>query len=190
MSYSINNSKCFFLTGKDDSLDSELGMISAVVLRLVEPLQGGGHHLYMDNFYTSPLLFRELRQCGFEACGTIRLNRRGVPPEVKKPMRKGESRAVSLDDGMRIIQWHDKRVVSVLSTIHGDKTVEVERRSRRAVWGREVVEKPETVTEYNKYMGGVDRGDQLLSYYGFPHRTIKWWKRAFFCCYCEQLYNV
>ena len=75
---------------------------------------------------------------------------------------------------MKIIQWHDKRVVSVLSTIHGDKTVEVERRSRRAVGGCEVVEKPEAVTEYNKYMGGVDRGDQLLSYYGFPHRTIKW----------------
>ena len=32
----------------------------------------------------------------------------------------------------------------------------------------------------NKYMGGVDRGDQLLSYYGFPHRTVKWWRRAFF----------
>ena len=29
-------------------------------------------------------------------------------------------------------------------------------------------------------MGGVDRSDQLLSYYGFCHRTVKWWRRAFF----------
>lgn len=29
-------------------------------------------------------------------------------------------------------------------------------------------------------MGGVDRGDQLLTYYGYPHRTVKWWRRAFF----------
>ena len=29
-------------------------------------------------------------------------------------------------------------------------------------------------------MGGVDKGDQLLSYYGFTHRTVKWWRRAFF----------
>ena len=32
--------------------------------------------------------------------------------------------------------------------------------------------------EYNKYMGGVDRADQFLSYY--IHRTVKWWRRAFF----------
>ena len=93
----------FLLTGKDDSLDSELGMTSAVVLRLVEPLQGRGHHL----------LFSELRERGFEACGTLWLNRRGVPPEVKVPMSKGEN------DGMKIVQWHDKRVVLILSTIHG-----------------------------------------------------------------------
>ena len=147
-------------------------MTSAVVLRLVGQIQGRGHHLYMDNFYTSPLLFSELRERG--SCGTLRLNHRGVPPEVKALMRKGESRTVSLEDGMKIVQWHDKRVVSILSAIHGDKTVEVERRSRH-----EVVEKPEAITEYNKYMGEVDRGDQLLSYYGFPHCTIKWWKRAF-----------
>ncbi len=29
-------------------------------------------------------------------------------------------------------------------------------------------------------MGGVDKSDQLLSYYGFSHRTVKWWRQAFF----------
>ena len=29
-------------------------------------------------------------------------------------------------------------------------------------------------------MGGVDKSDQLLSYYGFSHRTVKWWRRGFF----------
>ena len=29
-------------------------------------------------------------------------------------------------------------------------------------------------------MGGVDTGDQLQSYYGFSHRTVKWWRRLFF----------
>jgi len=28
-------------------------------------------------------------------------------------------------------------------------------------------------------MGGVDTADQLLSYYGFSHRTVRWWRRAF-----------
>ncbi len=57
----------------------------------------------------------------------------------------------------------------------------------------EVVRKPQAVVEYNKYMSGVDRADQLLSYYGFGHRTVRWWRRAFFfvghgCC--EQLHFV
>ena len=77
-------------------------------------------------------------------------------------------------------QWHDKRIVSILTTMHREKPVEIQRRSRSAPGGREVVEKPEAVVEYNKFMGGVDRGDQLLLYYGFPHRTVKWWRRAFF----------
>ena len=29
-------------------------------------------------------------------------------------------------------------------------------------------------------MGGVDKSDQLLPYYGFSHRTVKWWRRALF----------
>ena len=62
---------------------------------------------------------------------------------------------------MNVVQWHDKRVVSILSTLHDDSPVAVERRTRRAQGGREVVEKPEAIVEY---MGGVDRGDQMLTY--------------------------
>ena len=109
----------------------------------------------MDNFYTSPALFSRLRSLGFGACGTLRLNRRGVPAEAKSRLEKGERLLVSVDEGMNLVQWHDKRVVSVLSTIHDDTPVAVQRRSRRAPGGREMVEKPQAVVEYNKFMGGV-----------------------------------
>ena len=29
-------------------------------------------------------------------------------------------------------------------------------------------------------MGEVDEADQLISYYGFSHRTVKWWRRVLF----------
>ena len=51
------------------------------------------------------------------------------------------------------------------------------------------MEKPEAIIEYNKYMGGVDHADQLLSYYGFPHRTVKWWRRAFFYLFDAAVVN-
>ena len=175
--------------GKDDSLDGTLGMTAAVVLRLVEPICGLGHHIYMDNLYTSPALFTALQSHGFGACGTLRLNRRGIPPEAKGTLRKGATRVIRIEEGIKVVQWHDKRVVSLLSTLHDDSPVAVERRSRRAVGGREVVEKPEAIVEYNKYMGGVDRGDQLLTYYGYPHRTVKWWRRAFFFLFDAAVVN-
>ena len=45
---------------------------------------------------------------------------------------------------------------------------------------KEDIQKPKMIEEYNSYMGGVDKSDQLLSYYGFDHRSVKWWKRVAF----------
>ena len=168
-------------TGKDDSLGiSDAGMTHAVVMKLADPIKSRGHHIYTDNFYTSPKLFTDLRDNGFGACGTLRLNRRGLPAAIKENVRKGEKKAFRLDPSMLAIKWMDKRAVTVLTTVHDDTEVEVERRTRHAAGGRETVLKPKAVVEYNKYMGGVDLADQLLSYYGFGHRTVKWWRRAFF----------
>ena len=41
-------------------------------------------------------------------------------------------------------------------------------------------EKPAVVAEYNKYMLGVDKLDQLASYYNFKHKSVKWWRKVFF----------
>ena len=165
-------------------------MTAAVVLRLVEPISGLGHHIYMDNFYTSPALFSWLRSLGIGACGSLRLIRRGVPPEAKSRLEKGERCLVPVDEGMSVVQWHDKRVVSVLSTIHDDTPVPVERTSRHCPGGRETAEKPRAVVEYNKYMGGVDRGDQLLTCYGYPHCSRKWWRHTLFYAAVVNSYTL
>ena len=34
--------------------------------------------------------------------------------------------------------------------------------------------------EYNHYMGGVDKLDQLISTYSFTKKSKKWWKKVFF----------
>jgi len=36
------------------------------------------------------------------------------------------------------------------------------------------------VLDYNKNKTGVDRSDQMLSYYTFSRETVKWWKKLFF----------
>ena len=68
----------------------------------------------------------------------------------------------------------------MISTIHNNSMVPIQRRSRFAEGGREVISKPQCIVEYNCHMGGVDLSDQMISYYSFSHRSVKWWKHVFF----------
>lgn len=149
--------------GKDDSLDtSAVGMTHAVVVKLLEGLEGRGHHVYTDNFYTSPALYGDLRRLGFGACGTVRVNRRGVPTEMKAALKKGETTSTQIDSSMMVLKWMDKRPVVMLSTIHDDSFVTKKRRSRTAQDGQEDILKPLVVEEYNQNMGGVDTGKKYM----------------------------
>ena len=52
---------------------------------------------------------------------------------------------------------------------------------RRKVDGtQEDVPCPPLLPDYQAYMRGVDRGDQLISYYNIGRRSKKWWKRVFY----------
>ena len=169
-------------TGKQEREDG-VGLAHQVVMSLTRPLQNKGYHIYCDNFYSSPALFEELSTVGFQACGTVRSNRRGLSEVFKsKKLQKGEvySEKVS-DSSVLCLKWKDKRDVLLLSTIHDDDSmVEIQRRSRSVAGGIETIHKPKVIDDYNQHMGGVDQSDQLVLYYGYAHRQAKWWKRVFF----------
>lgn len=78
------------------------------------------------------------------------------------------------------LKWMDKRHINLLSTIYDDSMVSKQRRTQHVPGGMEEVRKPVILEQYNTYVGVVDKSDQLLSYYGFSHCTVKWWRRAFF----------
>ena len=78
-----------FYIGKDDLLGTaDVGMTQAVVMRLVDPIKGRGNHIYTDNYYTSPQLFSDLSDSGFGACGTVQVNRHGLPAAMKERVRQ------------------------------------------------------------------------------------------------------
>lgn len=41
-------------------------------------------------------------------------------------------------------------------------------------------QKPIEVAKYNDYMSGVDRTDQMISYYSCPRKSTKWYKKVIF----------
>ena len=98
------------------------GMTFGVVADLARPIYGRGHHLYVDNYFSSPALFEELARNGVGACGTLRLNRNGIPKEAAKA-KPAKGGAVFTRDGKTLYASRtDKRQVNVMSTIHTSRT--------------------------------------------------------------------
>ena len=71
------------LVGKTDGA-TEKGLGHKVVMDLVSGYRYQGYTVYMDNYYTSPSLFEDLKQAGFRACGTVRCDRRGIKKSFKE----------------------------------------------------------------------------------------------------------
>lgn len=72
---------------------------STLGLILCQPLYNTGHHVYMDNYFSSPSLFVELKTNQVCACGTLQTNCVGVPEKIKKTKLKKEGPAVTDIDG-------------------------------------------------------------------------------------------
>ena len=43
-----------------------------------------------------------------------------------------------------------------------------------------IVRQPKCIQDYNNYMNGVDRSDQILSSYNLLRKCVRWWKTLFF----------
>jgi hypothetical protein len=64
-------------TGKSVERQGPLG--EHVVCSMTRGLSMKFHHIYFDNFFTSPLLVERLLEQGIYCTGTLRRNRRGIP---------------------------------------------------------------------------------------------------------------
>ena len=84
-----------------------LGKTGKIVMELVKDLSGTGHHLYMDNFYTSPVQFNLLRARGILATGTAR-PRQGYPSnDLKSIQLQRRGQVAWLTWEMIALRWKD-----------------------------------------------------------------------------------
>ena len=74
--------------------------------------------------------------------------------------------------------WQDNRAVTILST-NSQATTPQSVQRRRKDGTRKDVSCPEAIVLYNKYMGGVDKGDQLRGYYNVRLKSRKMYKYIF-----------
>ena len=158
-----------------------------VVMRLIAPYYNKGYHLFVDNFYSSLTLFRDLFDNGVLATGTILPSRRSFPAALKntKEWAKGKERGCMRwvrDPPCLVLQWVDNKVVSMITTVgNANDHVQVSRKQRNAgSWTNILVQQPQIFQTYNLKMNAVDRSDQILSTFNIQRKCLRWWKTMFF----------
>ena len=164
--------------------DGTANTIRETDFALLDRLVGVHHSLYMDNFYNSVALSEALLDRDTYTVGTLRKHH-GEPKVVRmagdKEHRLSKGDIVAQDNGRCLtIAWQDNRTVRAISTKHNADMGMVQVRKRGG--GHTDVNKPLCITEYNRFMSGVDRVDQMLSYYPSVRKTVKWTKKILKYC--------
>lgn len=160
-------------TGKNPGQPST---VSSIVEKLSKNYFHKGHTIYMDRFYTSTTLLKNLFQKKTLAVGTVQKNRKRMPTGLIHCHLNREEATYRRDGCLLCVKWKDKRGVYLLSTKHDFQLVPTHDRKNP----KKVKIKPSVVADYNLYKTGVDRHDQMVSYYPFHQKTVKWWKKLFF----------
>ena len=130
---------CFQVyTGTVASAGKSAGLGYRVVMDLMENYRMKGHCLFIDNFYTSPMLLRDLLCAGTYCTGTVRANRKDFPKEViliesslpSGSMRFATSKLLGDLGKMVAVWWRDRRDVLALSTVHNTSATTVLKRPK------------------------------------------------------------
>lgn len=164
----------------DNSMPKYFGLGASVVYQLTKSLHGKHHQVYCDNYFTSVPLMEYLLQHQVYCCGTIRSDRKYLPKNLKsdKVLLRGDFDYRVSTGGLVFYKWKDSKSVTMLSNFHGTEPATVLRTQKDGT--RKDFNCPVSIKDYNIFMGGVDKADQLISSYGLSRKSKKWWHRIFF----------
>ena len=65
--------------------------------------------------------------------------------------------------------------MQMISMIHDTTIVNKGRKDRKT---NTEIKKPYAVGQYNKFIKGIDRADQYLSFYSVLRKSVKWFKKV------------
>lgn len=158
------------ITGRERSGSARATNVGEnVVIQLCEPYFRTQRVVTFDNFFTSYSLAKTLQQNGLSCVGTVRKNKRFIPPQfLPNTNRVDGSNLFGFRPNITLLSHVPKKNKSVvfLSTFHTERDdVEI---------GKAAIN-----TFYNSTKGGVDTLDQLCHAYTVQRKTNRW-PNAFF----------
>lgn len=139
-----------------------------ITKRMVSTLHNSGRNITMDNWFTSIPLAEDLLKKKLTIIGTVRKNKREVPPSfVTTKNRPVFSSYFGFSRNKTLVSYkaNKKKIVLLLSTMHQDKSIDLTTAEKK---------KPEIITAYNKTKGGVDTMDFMSENYTVARTSARW----------------
>ncbi|CAK81814.1 unnamed protein product (macronuclear) [Paramecium tetraurelia] len=160
-----------------------------LVLQMCKDYEHKAHKVVMDNYYSSWMLFRELRNRGIGAVGTIRHNRTGL---TKKDLTSKHFQQIynqyhyayylnqSNELMLMYFQGTSEKEIALISNFLDNSLNE------QHMWDISKqhyyvphLKAPYMMYVYNKYKGGVDRRNSYVVKYRSRFPAKKWWQSVF-----------
>lgn len=151
--------------------ERKLAIPTQSVLRLCKDFEKTNRNITADNWFSSIELMEQLKDRGLTYLGTLKKNKRHIPPEFQaSKTRQPESSLHGFTKDFTIVSYVPKKSKAVLliSSMHHTKQLD------------SLSKKPEIIIDYNKTKGGVDEIDKKCSNYSSNRRTRRWPLAIFF----------
>lgn len=167
----------YIYTGKDSdgrpltNEEKKLSKPTQSVLRLAQPIMKTNRNITADNWFSSIELIDELFARGITYVGTMKRNKREIPPEFLPDRRRQIGDTIyGFTKNKTLVSHVPKRgkAVVLVSSMHHISAIDTNSR------------KPEIIAFYNETKGGVDTLDKKCAAYSTSRRTRRWPMAVFY----------
>jgi len=131
-------------------------------------------HFYFDGLFSNINVFTFLNQKNIFYTASVRKNRKGFPKTPKKKDIEKHQTIYFKHEKMTYVQFRDNKIMGVVSNFYGPTNITVLSKKN------ELIDRPLMIYKYNQAARGVDKNNQISSFYFSNRRTIKWYKKLFY----------
>ena len=159
-----------YLDKVSQSTTDDMTATCATVRHLTHRVEGLGHKLFMENFFSSPRLFDDLDGHKVNSCGTVRPNRKDMLRDFgtkQLKLKRGDVR-LKTRGGLTALDWKDRREVYMLTNMDPPPA------EGNFCDDSNCPVKPHIVEQYDRHMGFVDISDCMANSYSMDQRNLKW----------------
>jgi len=173
--------------GRDShSTTDNMTATHTTVRHLTSRVEGLGHNIFKDNFFSSPRLFDDLDRHNINLCRTVWPNRKNMPcdfgPKQMK-LKRGDIRVRTRGD-LTALVWKGKQEVYMLTNMDPPPA------KGNFCDDSNCPLKPHIVEQYKGHMGYIDNFDRMANSYSMSRCTFKWTTKLFFQLLHQQYSTV